>query len=105
MSLKVPDYVNADGNIDVLDRVGCVIHITATNLNGDVNISADNVYFECGTIKKLLEAEGIGKKLTLLPSELYQLKASGETNFSVINESKTPFDEMWQGLIFIRTVD
>jgi len=106
MSINSPGPVTESGDLDVLDRAGCVVNIGLSNANGEYSPPASSLIFQSKSFSKPLQnISGGSYSVTLLPSEVIQLKAMGSTRFVILDSTSTPPSILWEGFLFIRTVD
>lgn len=105
MATQIPPVVTPEGNLNVLDRAGFSVTISYNNSSGPVNISTDDVRFECGSVSLTTTPNGLGKTITVLKSSIDTIEAEQASRFVVINRSKNPPEPLWEGYIFIRNVD
>lgn len=101
MAIEVTDLVTPEGDINVLDRVGGRINVT---LQG-IDISSWDLWFESGTVSIDLTVDGTGQYFILTPAHLETIIDDKTTRFAVINKTPTPDEVLWEGYIFIRSVD
>jgi hypothetical protein len=107
MALTIPSLITDNGDLSILDRTGVILNMTVDTSAGAYPIGSANVFFECGTLKKAWEVISTTQiRLTLDEADLALMKLSSNgARFSVINESLTPHQSLWEGIAFIRSVD
>lgn len=106
MSKAVPAPVTPTGDLNLHDRAGASIYVGYKDSTGaTVNISGNNVVFECGSLSITLSADGVGKRLTISKANVETIEEEKSTRFVVLNKTPTTPIPLWEGFVFTRGVD
>lgn len=105
MAIELDDLITPEGDINVLDRTGGRINVTITEDGEQVDLSTWDLYFESGDVSIALVADGFSQYFILTPEHLESLSLSQTTRFAVIDKTTAVHSPIWEGFIFIRSVD
>jgi hypothetical protein len=106
MSVETYDIITVDGNLSLLDRTGGRVNLVMTDGVDEEDLSALDIYFECGTVSLEMSDNGTGDKyVDILPEHIDTIIDDGATRFAIIDKTATPDTPLWEGLIFFRSVD
>lgn len=105
MAIEIVDLITPDGDISVLDRTGGRVNVTLKDNTGPIDISGWNIWFESATVSVQLTPDGTSQYFILTPEHVETLIDDKATRFAVINRTPDPDEALWEGFIFIRSVD
>lgn len=106
MPIETIDLVTENGDINILDRVGGRINLLMSDGLTEEDLSTLAIYFESGSISILMSDNGTGDKyVDITPAHITTFLNENSSRFAIIDKTATPDESLWEGYIFIRTVD
>ena len=108
MALEVPSPITPNADLNIHEAGGIAIALKLQTNDEFENVSAKDVYFECGsTLRvKLVAASSVLLTLTLTPENVELIRKNGPgANFVVVDETTAPFRVLWEGIVYIRSTD
>jgi hypothetical protein len=95
------DLVTREGNINMLDRVGGTINVTIEG----VDLTTTDLWFESGSVSLELTGDEDLKSVSIAPEDLTIIVEEKATKYAIIDKTPVPDKVIWEGYIFIRSLD
>jgi hypothetical protein len=106
MSTTLTDIVTDEGDLDLMDRTGGRVYLVISDESEvELDLGTMDLYLEVGTVSIALSNTGSDYYFDILPADCETIETNGWTRFVVIDKDPEPDEVVWEGLIFIRTVD
>ena len=106
MATEITDIVTEEGNLDLMDRTGGRIYLVVADEAGDtIDLSSMDLYLETGTVSIATTVSGSDTYFDVAHADCEAVLTGDFSRFAIIDKNADPDEVIWEGYIFIRTVD